>query len=56
VSAQAAAIIGAILGTMVSAICFLAYSLSRTRERIARIETLLELEHLELGPRRKERE
>ena len=41
-SAEAAAILGTILGFIASGVVFLAYSLSRTRERLARLEQRLE--------------
>jgi hypothetical protein len=43
-SAEAAAIIGSILGFVSSGVIFLAYSISRTRERLARLEERLEIE------------
>jgi hypothetical protein len=42
VSSTAAAILGALLSFLASGIIFLAYSLSRTRERLARVEQRLE--------------
>lgn len=41
-SGTAAAIVSAILGFVGSAVVFLAYSLSRTRERLARLEQHVE--------------
>ena len=48
-SAEAAAIIGTILGFVVSGVVFLAYSLSRTRERLARLEQRLDDEERRNG-------
>jgi len=42
VSSTAAAIVGALIGFIASGIVFLAYSLSRTRERLARLEQKVE--------------
>lgn len=44
-SDQAAAIVGAIIGFQSSALIFLAYSLSRFRERLARLEQSVEDHH-----------
>ena len=44
-STAAASIVGAILGFQASVLGFLALSLSRTRERLARVEQRLEDNH-----------
>lgn len=50
-SDQAAAVLGAVLGFQASAIVFLAYAVSRFRERLARLEQALEDRRRCEGPR-----
>jgi len=55
VSTAAASVVGAVLGFMASGIIFLAYSVSRTRERVARVEQRLD-DLFDRRPRRRRQE